>query len=1063
MTQADVTRQTEESARIEGMPQPHPYFANDNVDPFDDTQQVQNYADAYGGEAYDGESSGSSPSTSRVDLRKVAHTLSMTSLDESADTRSTRRPARTPVEVAHRDSTISTSTLGSRGEGPSGGFSRNSLAPSWVQVQESGRTPSRWVQNKLFLHQSHANPSVDYLDEHGQPYYDDPDVYEEEFIDEEEEENEMNFFNPSLLSHVSVQLKDRVERNSHVKGGISWQDSFTGRDLVTTIQSFMPEWTRNNSSDRRFALGVAHSLQNQLFFVEVDWDIKPVRDTVDDVYQFMSEVNGMGGPNYELPTGIETMATKCYSPSCQADGRCYSAMCPYRVKPDALLSKDMITVVEEPSMSASKNSDWRTGVDRALLRQLSESETQRQSIIHQAILAEQQYEADLNAVETLFISPLRISNPPVIRSLKDLEDLINDLFGNILELREANARLLEFFTVRQREDGGIISTIGDGFLMAAADFRNLYPEYIGHLPRAEERLRKETQNNVNFRAFIDRVLRQNENRRMDLKYLITRPSTQLSRYPQILEAILEQTPSDSPDATFLAEAIKAIRNLGLAAQLKLWQSSAGTSEKNWYLFVAADDLDAMTADERKLQETIWELIKGEMSYVADLKVIEDVFIDGLREADDPIIERTRLEVFLDEVFHNYRSLLDIHSSLLASLQARQEEQHPRVGAIGDLIYDAALRWQEAIIEYGAHFPKAKNALNEEKRSNPRFAQFLERCRNNPLTNKQGIDHFLLRPVPRLLRYPLLLNDILKMLNKTEQYENADLFTIPQVTELIAEQGKAIDKGVSVAEAKVELWHLPDTLIGGKFGETVVLDLDLRNPMRELIHRGKVLRQPESNLSNTWSELNALLFDNYFVLTKISKSTRNSIDGPARYYINRRPIPLELLTLVSFSDPPQSRSLGLLRNLRSSDRYESSQNVNETSDSRTVYPFTFSFLGQQFGGQYTLWTDSAQSRKDWYDKLIHAKALRAADIEANKIFELRPLSLDTFFAPLTYAMPTKPNESEPLFTGRVTCSIPFRTPDQRELVAVGCAEGVWIGLRSDPRCECRLYQRRQFIS
>ena len=27
-----------------------------------------------------------------------------------------------------------------------------------------------------------------------------------------------------------------------------------------------------------------------------------------------------------------------------------------------------------------------------------------------------------------------------------------------------------------------------------------------------------------------------------------------------------------------------------------------------------------------------------------------------------------------------------------------------------------------------------------------------------------------------------------------------------------------------------------------------------------------------------------------------------------------------------------------------------------------------------------------------------------------------------------------------------------TPDGRGLVAVGCAEGVWIGLRHDPRCE-----------
>lgn len=97
----------------------------------------------------------------------------------------------------------------------------------------------------------------------------------------------------------------------------------------------------------------------------------------------------------------------------------------------------------------------------------------------------------------------------------------------------------------------------------------------------------------------------------------------------------------------------------------------------------------------------------------------------MRSSDEPIIDRSRLEIFLDDVFHNYRSLLDIHTDLLEKLHARQEEQHPRVGPIGDLIYDAALRWQDAIIEYGTHYPKAKYAWEEEKMNNPRFAAYLE--------------------------------------------------------------------------------------------------------------------------------------------------------------------------------------------------------------------------------------------------------------------------------------------------------------------------------------------------
>lgn len=103
----------------------------------------------------------------------------------------------------------------------------------------------------------------------------------------------------------------------------------------------------------------------------------------------------------------------------------------------------------------------------------------------------------------LFISPLRIANPPIIKSLKDLEDLIQDIFGNVLELRDISTRILEFFAMRRREEGRVITTIGDIFLSAAAEFHNAYPAYVGHLPKAEDRLRDEMAENPEFRFFVD--------------------------------------------------------------------------------------------------------------------------------------------------------------------------------------------------------------------------------------------------------------------------------------------------------------------------------------------------------------------------------------------------------------------------------------------------------------------------------------------------------------------------------------------------------------------------------
>jgi hypothetical protein len=84
-----------------------------------------------------------------------------------------------------------------------------------------------------------------------------------------------------------------------------------------------------------------------------------------------------------------------------------------------------------------------------------------------------------------------------------LEDFIDEVFGNILDLRECNRRLLEVLSVRQREQGEVISRIGDIFLEAATEFRLAYPTYIGHLPMAEKSMKDAMESNAEFRLFVE--------------------------------------------------------------------------------------------------------------------------------------------------------------------------------------------------------------------------------------------------------------------------------------------------------------------------------------------------------------------------------------------------------------------------------------------------------------------------------------------------------------------------------------------------------------------------------
>ncbi len=80
-------------------------------------------------------------------------------------------------------------------------------------------------------------------------------------------------------------------------------------------------------------------------------------------------------------------------------------------------------------------------------------------------------------------------------------------------------------------------------------------------------------------------------------------------------------------------------------------------------------------------------------------------------------------------------------------------------------------------------------------------------------------NFINRPIPRLLRYELLLKNILD--ETPEGHEDRDY--IPQVLDVIKALGKETEPGVVSAKQKVEVWRYNSNLVF-KSGEYIVSDL-----------------------------------------------------------------------------------------------------------------------------------------------------------------------------------------------------------------------------------------------
>lgn len=102
-----------------------------------------------------------------------------------------------------------------------------------------------------------------------------------------------------------------------------------------------------------------------------------------------------------------------------------------------------------------------------------------------------------------------------------------------------------------------------------------------------------------------------------------------------------------------------------------------------------------------------------------------MYIQPLRMQDPPIILRERLESLITDVFHNFAEIYGHHRKLLDQLHEIQREEHPMIKSVTAAVFDAALSFREAYMEYIPHYPIAAYRIDEEMANNYEFKAFVE--------------------------------------------------------------------------------------------------------------------------------------------------------------------------------------------------------------------------------------------------------------------------------------------------------------------------------------------------
>ncbi|XP_027996135.2 intersectin-2 isoform X2 [Eptesicus fuscus] len=267
-------------------------------------------------------------------------------------------------------------------------------------------------------------------------------------------------------------------------------------------------------------------------------------------------------------------------------------------------------------------------------------------------------------------------------------------------------------------------------------------------------------------------------------------------------------------------------------------------------------LDTMQPMERKRQGYIHELIQTEERYVDDLQLVVEVFQKRMAESGS----LTEGEMAL--IFVNWKELIMSNTKLLKALRVRKKtggEKMP-VQMIGDILA-AELSHMQAYIRFCSCQLNGAALLQQKTDEDTDFKEFLKKLASDPRCKGMPLSSFLLKPMQRITRYPLLIRSILE--NTPENH--VDHSSLKLALERAEELCSQVNEGVREKENSDRLeWIQAHVQCEGLAEQLIFNSLTNCLGPRKLLHSGK-LHKTKSN-----KELHGFLFNDFLLLTHLVK-------------------------------------------------------------------------------------------------------------------------------------------------------------------------------------------------
>ncbi|WAR07129.1 ITSN1-like protein [Mya arenaria] len=297
----------------------------------------------------------------------------------------------------------------------------------------------------------------------------------------------------------------------------------------------------------------------------------------------------------------------------------------------------------------------------------------------------------------------------------------------------------------------------------------------------------------------------------------------------------------------------------------------------------ASVIEVTSSEERKRQSRIHELINTEETYMQDMSIVLEAFYRPLAESG------ALTEDNLQAIFVNWKDLIIPHLT--------------------------------AYIRFCSCQLNAAALLQKLTETNPKFNEIHKKCVQNPKTKGMPLSSFLLKPMQRITKYPLLVEKIMQHTPVGHPDHSHLLEALEKCQELCSQ----VNEGVREKENSDRLEWIQQRVHCDGLPEKITFN-SVTNCLgpRKLLHTGVVCK------TKSGKELAAFLFNDFLLLTTsnrpLNSATHSLFDltGHVQYKMYKTPIFLNEVMIkdpnpddpdaftISHVDPPKhSRGVGRL--------------------------------------------------------------------------------------------------------------------------------------------------------